>query len=738
MALEPLTAIVPAGIHAYAEKSIPAGQTLNVRVSADQAYRVSIFRLGQNVDGPDADIQVFQPVMLNAQTQAITPGSYVNIDQQLPPDAPLAALTLECWVRSFDNTGRAQGLISQHTYPTNCGFGLFLQLGQVAMYLGDGGAFNAAGFLTVEAPASGTWHHIVGTWDGNIMSLFVDGNLSGQLNFAGALLPGNAPLRLAAFGENGVTGNILEGDLAMPVIYGRALSASEIQARFAAQALTPPQIDAQLFGCWPMSEEQGSTIADISLNDRNGAIINRATWMIGGPSYDATVPPPPNYVPANDPSRGHALRFASDDMYDCCWSVSQSFQIPSTEQQGIHVARIEFGAAFDQLYDVTFVVGRAAGSSAAPILVLCSASTWLAYNSTPFAPNQIPAQAWPTGGFTDPNNPNIPGYGCYLSRANGTAAYQMGVNVPWPVAGPYVEYDVGPNYSHLVRAERFLHVWLDQNGHSYDVAADFDLVTNPTLLNGYNTVIIAGHSEYWTSQGYAALQAYLGNGGNVLVLSGNTMFWRVAFSADGAVMECRKMGPVVLSDNNVPPGEAFYSVDGKQGGLMRQCGLPCSQLFGMEPVGFTDLLAGQSFTCRAADHFLFNTPVSAGATNGAQFAAGAIGHEWDIRIDDPQQASGSPPLAGAVTLADCQALDNGEETICDYAMNIPPLNIPASGLTICETIYWEPPAGGRIFYAGSIGVASALASDATLATLVSNALSHFLAVEVADEAAAQA
>lgn len=35
------------------------------------------------------------------EQQPITPSSYVDIDQQLPPQVALPALTLECWVRPW-------------------------------------------------------------------------------------------------------------------------------------------------------------------------------------------------------------------------------------------------------------------------------------------------------------------------------------------------------------------------------------------------------------------------------------------------------------------------------------------------------------------------------------------------------------------------------------------------------------------------------------------------------------
>ena len=75
----------------------------------------------------------------------------------------------------------------------------------------------------------------------------------------------------------------------MPVIYDRALSPGEIQSRFAQQGLQPPTLGGVL-ACWPLSEERGLDVSDISPSGRSGRIVNHATWQIGGPSFDAALP----------------------------------------------------------------------------------------------------------------------------------------------------------------------------------------------------------------------------------------------------------------------------------------------------------------------------------------------------------------------------------------------------------------------------------------------------------------
>ena len=84
----------------------------------------------------------------------------------------------------------------------------------------------------------------------------------------------------------------------------------------------------------------------------------------------------------------------------------------------------------------------------------------------------------------------------------------------------------------VARADRFAQIWLEKSGYDYDVISDLDLHRDPEILSGYRTFIINGHSEYWSLQACDGLEKYLKRGGNVVVLSGNSMLWRVSFNED--------------------------------------------------------------------------------------------------------------------------------------------------------------------------------------------------------------
>ena len=202
-------------------------------------------------------------------------GSHVAVAQGLPADQLLTALTLEVWVWPA-KLNSWQTFIAQHNYPTACGYGLFLDNeGRLQFYLGDGGAYRSERSLAGPVLTLREWQHVVGTWDGKIKSLWVNGRLVAQQPFEGPVQPGAAPLWLGACGSQGVAVNYLDGVMAMPAIYGKPLSADEIDARVRDRGRTPPANDAVL-ACWKPADERGDRVFDLSSHARHGAIVDSA------------------------------------------------------------------------------------------------------------------------------------------------------------------------------------------------------------------------------------------------------------------------------------------------------------------------------------------------------------------------------------------------------------------------------------------------------------------------------
>ncbi len=732
--------LVVAGVHGYpARHSVAAGQTLAFHLSSDQPYRVGFYRLGQTIDDPAGDDLLQDAGEFPARVQPIHPGSYVHIPKRLTGSP--RALSLECWVRPWSVAALA-GLITQEDKESDEGFALGIgKDGYVGFFLGNGVGPDE---VEIHRTAPGTlkrgeWHHLVATWDGQTKRIWVNGVEAGSWSFAGPFRVGKHPLRLGAMGQRSETLRFLDGDLAMAVIYDQALEPATIRQRHAEQGLRPAT-GGGVLGCWAFAEERGERVADESGHARHGRIINHATWMIGGPAMNPAVPRFGDYDPERDAHHGHGLRFASDDLFDCRWEQTLRWKVPVDAKPGIYVARVRYERqGKPQIYDLTFLVRRAARRKPAPMLVLCSTNTWRAYNGAPFG-------VWPesqhavigTGGLPNAAG-DPPAYCLYRGHAAGQGTYQVGLRMPWPVAGPYVLYGGPTRYSHLMRGERFAQNWLTREGYRFDVAADDDLHREPALLRDYLVVVLNGHSEYWSLPMLRGLGDFLRGGGNLVVLSGNSIFWRVSFDADCGVMECRKVdapGHQLESDHR---GECWHSHDGQRGGLLRDCGHPGWHYTGLETLGWNNQGNPKNFgpyLATGTDHFLFHQPEETGLKAGDPFGVApdgttlANGHEFDIRLstlaamqEEPNPQGGSVPAdpSGITSLANGVVPWKEGGAAFDYFFRPIRPKTDQGG----EMIWWERPEGGRIFNAGSIGSGWALHADARFQALMRNVLHHF-------------
>ncbi len=740
---------IVSGVHAYTDRlSVRAGETVRLHVSSTVPYRLSICRLGLQVDDPAGDEVLYRFPEADPQPQSIHPGSFVAISKALPAMQPMAELSLECWVRPW-SVDRWAGMITQYDYPDACGCGLFLgPAGTASFYVGDGRAYREECSAHSEQGRMKPqcWHHVAGVWDGQRSSLWIDGVDVASVPCSMTAAAGPAHLRLGAYGQRGTTEHYLDGDLAMPVIYARAQLPDEIRSRHRDRGFSPGKGN-RILGCWPLDEEHGAEIADVSGNGRTGTIINHGTWMIGGPGFDADVRRFGDYQPARDPQRGHALRLASDDLYDCGWSATHAYCIPDTAKPGIYVARFDYsidGAV--RRNDTTFIVNRHRNRAQAPILVLAATNTWRAYSGAPFSRDLPPGNhVCGTGGFPNSEG-NPPAFCFYRNHAAGQGSYQLGLRMPWPPAGPHVLYGDKQRtaYSHLARADRFLHIWLERSGYAFDVVSDLDLHQHPDVLQGYQTVFINGHSEYWSIPMLEGLRKYLEEqDGNVVCLSGNSLFWRVSFSDDGSIIECRKVDAPGRQMPSHMRGECWHAQDGLRGGLLTECGYPGWELIGLATMAFNNPSEPSDFgpfRVEQPNHFLFHRPNRLnfrrgdpiGRVAGASVPA-ANGHEVDVRVSTLRQLLQQPVPNGAVHPADPEGIEliaagrdwpQDSKSTFDYYMRLidfRKVNQRLGG----ELIYWERPQGGRVFNAGAIGAGWALEADPRFQDVMINVLHHF-------------
>jgi len=82
--------------------------------------------------------------------------------------------------------------------------------------------------------------------------------------------------------------------------------------------------------------------------------------------------------------------------------------------------------------------------------------------------------------------------------------------------------------------------WAERQGYVLDFAVNSDLEFRPELLEHYRLVLSVGHDEYWSSPMRDHLETFIGTGGNVAFLSGNSVWWQVRSEDEGRALVCWK------------------------------------------------------------------------------------------------------------------------------------------------------------------------------------------------------
>jgi N,N-dimethylformamidase beta subunit-like protein/VCBS repeat protein len=412
--------------------------------------------------------------------------------------------------------------------------------------------------------------------------------------------------------------------------------------------------------CWPLSARPGEVISfHMSHGGESTASFRRHTSTsatVESLVLDAvTFTAEPQPVPETPWRSG------------CDWDETFSLTVPPDWASGIYSA-----ACTDSRggrCDITFVV-RPADDRRSDIAVLANANTWLAYNG------------W--GGF---------------SKYSGLA--RTSFLRPMPVAAPEVD-------PHLTRGELWILGWLESQGHPADVLTDIDFHDEGCDADQYRLLIAGTHPEYWSTQMYDNVGAYLDAGGSFAYLGGNGIFEIGEYDDDRTAMVFR------------------LGVEGgaREDALFRMRGRPERSLVGVATERCS--VVGSPYVVRRADHPLF---AGTGLSNGDVFGNSGLNRgfgngkasAWEVDTCRGVGATGIPGVC---------AMDEGK------AAMVPPSELPPGLVVLAQGVpdgpgdenpgadmtYYDHPGGGFVFSAGSITFGGSLVVDPALSTLMHNVL----------------
>lgn len=123
-------------------------------------------------------------------------------------------------------------------------------------------------------------------------------------------------------------------------------------------------------------------------------------------------------------------------------------------------------------------------------------------------------------------------------RKRGFQEQPWASDTAWAIAHRMTPYDGSAGFLH--KWEHAFADWAEREGIALDYATDYDLDVEADALEGYATVVLVGHSEYWTANERARLERFVDSGGGLAIFSGNTAFWKVRYENYGRTYICHK------------------------------------------------------------------------------------------------------------------------------------------------------------------------------------------------------
>ncbi|WP_407180092.1 DUF4082 domain-containing protein [Bradyrhizobium sp. STM 3562] len=354
------------------------------------------------------------------------------------------------------------------------------------------------------------------------------------------------------------------------------------------------------------------------------------------------------------------------------WSVTDSWNIPSTAVSGVYIANVVQGS---QVFQIPFVVKNP--SSTSDIVFQTDDETWQAYNG------------WGGANLYGGNGPSAGG-----PQGGAGAAYAVSYN------RPITTYDSSGAESGVQDtvwgAEYSAIYWLEQNGYDVSYISGMDTATNGSLLLNHKIFMDVGHDEYWTDSQVANVQAAVNAGVNLAFMSGNEIFWQTQFapSIDGSNTANRTL--VTYKDSHFqklvnPSGQGTGSFEAPTswGGA----GMPSNALTGtVFQVDQVPNLAAITIPYGQTLLRVWRNTSVANTTPGhtATLSSDLLGYEWDSAPDN-----GFQPI-GLVDLSSTTLTTSG-------SYNTEFGNIDTSGTATHNLVeYRDPVSGALVFGAGTV------------------------------------
>ncbi len=343
----------------------------------------------------------------------------------------------------------------------------------------------------------------------------------------------------------------------------------------------------------------------------------------------------------------------------------------------------------------------------APIAVLASTNTWLAYNNFGGRSNYINAHRLPDEPvvnarqdlirYTEAGSFNVWGFqdNEYLPLSFDRPEIGNMVRETEEVTDPIT----GRLPCGMAPAEWRLLGWLEREGFGYDYYSEWQLHNGDLDLDAYKILILSVHPEYWSRSMYQKVKIWVyERGGKLIYLGGNGLNCEVEFLGEDRLHFKTYLAPSIggelgMSDPENPERYLDSRMHRTLESEASLLGVVCTD---------SGIMTAAPYRVMKEDHWIF---AGTGLRNGELFgelslqeriSGGASGHETD------KTSPNSPP--STIILAKGINMNDGG----------------------AEIVYYETETGGAVFSVGSITWVASVLVDQPVSQITANVLDRFL------------
>ncbi len=203
-------------------------------------------------------------------------GSDSYVDCGTSSNFELSTLTIEAWVK-LETAGVFQAVISKLESSTSTtGYELAVNSSnQVELVVGNSDEVMSE-LVASTTLTTGVWYHIAGTYDGEIMKVYVNGVLSGTTTLSDVITNSSEALTI---GRRADGSNYFSGVIDEVRVWNSERNESEIKANMFKELVGD---EDGLLAYYTMSDGIGEELSDVSTNDYTGTLTNSPSWVASG------------------------------------------------------------------------------------------------------------------------------------------------------------------------------------------------------------------------------------------------------------------------------------------------------------------------------------------------------------------------------------------------------------------------------------------------------------------------